>query len=39
MVERLSLDRGIDWGNIKQNPDVLLSSGEGLAEAFNVDAF
>ena len=39
IVERLSLDRGIALGQVGQNPDVLLRHGEGLAEAFNVDAF
>ena len=29
----------IAWSEIGQNPDALLKSGEGLAEAFNVDAF
>jgi len=39
IVDRLSLDRAVDWSEIGQNPDALLASGEGLAEAFNVDAF
>lgn len=39
IVERLSVDGPIAWPQIGQNPDVLLKSGEGLAEAFNVDAF
>jgi len=39
VVERLSVDGPIAWPQIGQNPDVLLTSGEGLAEAFNVDAF
>jgi uncharacterized membrane protein YjgN (DUF898 family) len=39
IVERLSFDRGVDLGAIGQNPDALLTRGEGLAEAFNVDPF
>ncbi len=39
IVERLTLDGPVDWQSIGQNPDALLSRGEGLAEAFNVDAF
>jgi uncharacterized membrane protein YjgN (DUF898 family) len=39
LVERLSLEQGVNWSSITQNPDALLTSGEGLAEAFNVDAF
>jgi len=39
IVDRLSIDGPIAWPQIGQNPDVLLKSGEGLAEAFNVDAF
>ncbi len=39
IVDRLSLSSAIAWPQIGQNPDVLLKSGEGLAEAFNVDAF
>jgi len=31
--------RPIEWQAVGQNPDALLTSGEGLAEAFNVDAF
>jgi uncharacterized membrane protein YjgN (DUF898 family) len=39
IVDRLSIDGPITWSEIGQNPDALLKSGEGLAEAFNVDAF
>jgi uncharacterized membrane protein YjgN (DUF898 family) len=39
MVDRLSCDGAIVWEKIAQNPDALLKRGEGLAEAFNVDAF
>jgi uncharacterized membrane protein YjgN (DUF898 family) len=39
VVERLSLDRGVPLDQVGQNPDALLRYGEGLAEAFNVDAF
>jgi uncharacterized membrane protein YjgN (DUF898 family) len=39
MVDRLALDGGIAWQQVAQNPDALLQSGEGLAEAFNVDAY
>ena len=39
IVDRLSLDASIEWQAVGQNPDALLTSGEGLAEAFNVDAF
>jgi uncharacterized membrane protein YjgN (DUF898 family) len=39
IVERLSLTDGIDFDHIGQNPDALLAHGEGLAEAFDVDAF
>jgi len=39
MVTRLSCDGAIVWEKIAQNPDALLKRGEGLAEAFNVDAF
>jgi uncharacterized membrane protein YjgN (DUF898 family) len=39
IVDRLSLAGPIAWPEVGQNPDVLLKSGEGLAEAFNVDAF
>jgi uncharacterized membrane protein YjgN (DUF898 family) len=38
VVERLSLDGPIDWPAIGQNP-LALARGEGLAEAFDVDAF
>ena len=33
------VDGAIAWNRIAQNPDVLMKRGEGLAEAFNVDAF
>ena len=39
IVDRLSIDGPIPWNQVGQNPDVLLKRGEGLAEAFNVDAF
>jgi uncharacterized membrane protein YjgN (DUF898 family) len=39
IVDRLSCDGVIAWDGIRQNPDALLTRGEGLAEAFNVDAF
>jgi uncharacterized membrane protein YjgN (DUF898 family) len=39
IVDRLAVDGPIVWHHIAQNPDALLKSGEGLAEAFNVDAF
>jgi uncharacterized membrane protein YjgN (DUF898 family) len=39
IVERLSIDGPIAFGKVGQNPDALLKRGEGLAEAFNVDAF
>ena len=39
IVDRLSCDGQIAWTRIAQNPDALLKRGEGLAEAFNVDAF
>lgn len=39
IVDRLSCEGAIAWGGIGQNPDALLQRGEGLAEAFNVDAF
>ncbi len=39
IVDRLSCEGAIAWNEIRQNPDALLTRGEGLAEAFNVDAF
>jgi uncharacterized membrane protein YjgN (DUF898 family) len=39
IVDRLAIDGPVTWNEIGQNPDALLKSGEGLAEAFNVDAF
>ena len=39
IVDRLTLEGPIEWQAVNQNPDALLTSGEGLAEAFNVDGF
>ena len=39
IIERLTVEGPIAWPQIGQNPDALLTRGEGLAEAFNVDAF
>jgi uncharacterized membrane protein YjgN (DUF898 family) len=39
IVDRLTLEGPVEWQTIGQNPDALLTRGEGLAEAFNVDAF
>lgn len=39
IVDRLTLDAPVEWQAVNQNPDALLTSGEGLAEAFNVDGF
>jgi len=39
IVDRLTCDGAIAWNQIAQNPDALLKRGEGLAEAFDVDAF
>jgi uncharacterized membrane protein YjgN (DUF898 family) len=39
IVSRLSIDASIVFAEVGQNPDALLERGEGLAEAFNVDAF
>jgi uncharacterized membrane protein YjgN (DUF898 family) len=39
IIDRLTLEGPVDWQTVGQNPDALLSRGEGLAEAFNVDAF
>ena len=39
IVDRLSCDGAIALNRIAQNPDALLKRGEGLAEAFDVDAF
>jgi uncharacterized membrane protein YjgN (DUF898 family) len=39
IVERLSIDGNVDWPAIGQNPAALMARGEGLAEAFDVDAF
>ena len=39
IIDRLSCDGPVAFDRIAQNPDALLKRGEGLAEAFNVDAF
>jgi uncharacterized membrane protein YjgN (DUF898 family) len=39
IVDRLTFEGPVDWQKVGQNTDALLSRGEGLAEAFNVDAF
>jgi uncharacterized membrane protein YjgN (DUF898 family) len=39
IVERLSIEGDADWPAIGQNPAALMARGEGLAEAFDVDAF
>jgi uncharacterized membrane protein YjgN (DUF898 family) len=39
IIDRLAIDGDTDWHSVNQNPDALLASGEGLAEAFNVDGF
>jgi len=39
IIDRLSLEAAVDWPAVGQNPDALLARGEGLAEAFDVDAF
>jgi uncharacterized membrane protein YjgN (DUF898 family) len=39
IVDRLSIDGPIAFGQVGQSPHALLARGEGLAEAFNVDAF
>ena len=39
IIDRLSIEGATDWNTVNQNPDALLTSGEGLAEAFNVDGF
>jgi uncharacterized membrane protein YjgN (DUF898 family) len=39
IVDRLTCEGAIAWNRIGQNPDALLKRGEGLAEAFDVDAF
>jgi uncharacterized membrane protein YjgN (DUF898 family) len=39
IVERLSIEGDVDWPAIGQNPAALLARGEGLAGAFDVDAF
>lgn len=39
LVDRLSIEGDADWPAVAQNPDALMARGEGLAEAFDVDAF
>jgi uncharacterized membrane protein YjgN (DUF898 family) len=39
IVDRLSIEGNIDWPMVGQNPAALMARGEGLAEAFDVDAF
>ena len=39
IIDRLSIDGAVPLQQIGQNRDALLRRGEGLAEAFNVDAF
>ena len=39
IIDRLSIEGPVPFEHVGQNPDALLSRGEGLAEAFNVDAF
>jgi uncharacterized membrane protein YjgN (DUF898 family) len=39
IVDRLAIDGAVPLQQVSQNLDVLLRRGEGLAEAFNVDAF
>ena len=39
IIDRLALEGSFEWQTVGQNPDALLTSGEGLAEAFNVDGF
>jgi uncharacterized membrane protein YjgN (DUF898 family) len=39
IVERLSIEGDVDWPAIGQNPTALMARGEGLAGAFDVDAF
>jgi uncharacterized membrane protein YjgN (DUF898 family) len=39
IIERLSIEGTVDWPAVGQNPDALMARGEGLAEAFDVDAF
>jgi uncharacterized membrane protein YjgN (DUF898 family) len=39
IIERLSVEGTADWPAVGQNPDALMARGEGLAEAFDVDAF
>jgi uncharacterized membrane protein YjgN (DUF898 family) len=39
IIDRLAIDGAVPLQAVAQNLDVLLRRGEGLAEAFNVDAF
>jgi len=39
IVERLTIEGDVDWPAVAQNPAALMKRGEGLAEAFDVDAF
>jgi uncharacterized membrane protein YjgN (DUF898 family) len=39
IVDRLTIEGDVDWAAIGQNPAALMARGEGLAEAFDVDAF
>jgi uncharacterized membrane protein YjgN (DUF898 family) len=39
IVDRLTVEGHVDWAVIGQNPAALMARGEGLAEAFDVDAF
>src|SRR5262245_22794435 len=39
IVDRLSIEGNVDWPSVGQNPAALMARGEGLAEAFDVDAF
>ena len=39
IVERLTIEGDLEWPGIGQNPAALMARGEGLAEAFDVDAF
>jgi uncharacterized membrane protein YjgN (DUF898 family) len=39
IVERLTIEGEVDWPAVGQNPAALMKRGEGLAEAFDVDAF
>lgn len=39
LVNRLSTDGEVDFMNVRQNPRALDRTGEGLAQAFDIDAF